>query len=88
MRPRILLIDGNLHGSTGRGRALEQAEYFVEVACSGSEGVARYENGAFDLVVTAFLMSDLNGSEVIRRIRENTTGVPIVMLSGCASFSD
>lgn len=84
--PRILLIDDNEHGLTARRSILEQDGYLVEVATCGQDGVARFEAGAFDLVVTDFRMPDLNGPEVISRIRERAPGLPIVMLSGYASI--
>lgn len=84
--PRILLIDDNEHGLTARRNLLERDGYFVEVATCGKDGVARFESGRFDLVVTDFRMPDLNGPEVIDRIRERAPGVPIVMLSGYATI--
>jgi two-component system response regulator MprA len=84
--PRILLIDDNKHGLTARRNILEQNGYFVEVACCGQDGLTRFENGAFDLVVTDFRMPDLNGPEVISRIRERAPRTPIVLLSGYAGI--
>ena len=84
--PRILLIDDNQHGLTARRAILEQDGYSVEVACCGEDGVARFESGSFDLVVTDFKMPGLNGPEVISRIRERAPGLPIVLLSGYASI--
>lgn len=84
--PRILLIDDNQHGLTARRAILEQDGYSVEVACCGEDGVARFENGSFDLVVTDFKMPGLSGPEVISRIRERAPGLPIVLLSGYASI--
>ena len=84
--PRILLIDDNEHGLAARRTILEQDGYSVEVACCGRAGIERFEAGAFDLVVTDFRMPDLNGPEVISRIRESAPGLPIVMLSGYASI--
>lgn len=84
--PRILLIDDNKHGLTARRDVLERDGYFVEIATCGKEGVATFEAGCFDLVVTDFRMPDLNGPEVISRIRERAPGMPIVMLSGYATI--
>ncbi len=84
--PRILLIDDNPHGLTARRNILEQQGYQVETACGGADGVERFQAGEFDLVVTDFCMPDLQGPEVISRIREQAPGVPIVLLSGYATL--
>ena len=84
--PRILLIDDNEHGLTARRSILQQDGYLVEIACCGRDGLARFEDGAFDVVVTDFRMPDLNGPEVIRCIRERAPATPIVMLSGYAAI--
>ncbi|MEZ5397060.1 MAG: response regulator [Bryobacterales bacterium] len=84
--PCILLIDDNEHGLAARRNILEGEGYAVEVACCGQDGVDRFEGGSFDLVVTDFRMPDLNGPEVIDRIRQTAPGVPIVLLSGYASL--
>jgi CheY-like chemotaxis protein len=84
--PHILLIDDNQHGLTARRNILEQDGYSVEIACCGKDGLARFLDGAFDLVVTDFRMPDLNGPEVIRQIRERAPGMPIVLLSGYAGI--
>jgi CheY-like chemotaxis protein len=84
--PRILLIDDNQHGLTARRSLLQADGYFVETACCGRDGLARFESGEFDVVVTDFRMPDLNGPEVIRCIRERAPRTPIVMLSGYAGI--
>ncbi|MEZ5366032.1 MAG: response regulator [Bryobacterales bacterium] len=80
------MIDDNEHGLAARRNILEGEGYAVEVACCGQDGVDRFEGGSFDLVVTDFRMPDLNGPEVIDRIRQTAPGVPIVLLSGYASL--
>lgn len=84
--PHILLIDDNQHGLAARRNILEQDGYSVEIACCGRDGLARFQDGSFDLVVTDFRMPDLNGPEVIREIRARTPGMPIVLLSGYAGI--
>lgn len=84
--PHILLIDDNEHGLTARRDVLERSGYSVEIATCGQQGVERFQAGIFDLVVTDFRMPDLNGPEVISRIRAQAPALPIVMLSGYAGI--
>lgn len=80
--PRILLIDDNKHGLWARRTLLAQQGYEVATASCGQDGLAQFAELSFDLVVTDYLMPDLNGSEVIAQIRSLNKEVPIVMLSG------
>ena len=79
---RILLIDDNRHGLGARRVLLEDLGYQITTARCGEEGLTEFEKAAFDLVVTDYRMPDLQGSEVIKRIRTLNAQVPIVMLSG------
>lgn len=80
--PRILLIDDNEHGLMARRTLLEEQGYQVETATCGREGLSKFSEQEFDLVVTDFRMPDLRGSQVLRRIRKQSEHMPVVILSG------
>ncbi len=79
---RILLIDDNLHGLVARRAVLEQQGHKVSVAASGQEGLDLFAEQPFDVVVTDYRMPGLNGQQVIRKLRQQTPELPIVLLSG------
>jgi two-component system KDP operon response regulator KdpE len=60
--------------------ALEQAGHEVETASDGEEALARFESGAFDLVVADWNMPGLDGFELVRRIRKSSS-MPILVLT-------
>ena len=60
--------------------ALERAGHEVETAADGEEALARFDEGAFDLVVADWNMPVLDGFELVRRIRK-LSSVPILMLT-------
>ena len=80
--PRILLIDDNEHGLMARRTLLEEQGYQVETASCGREGLSKFSEQEFDLVVTDFRMPDLRGLQVLRRIRKQSEHMPVVILSG------
>ena len=80
--PRILLIDVNRHGLKARRTVLEELGYQVETASSGKQGLEKFAENAFDLVVTDYRMSDLKGPQVVHRLRKKNDRIPIVILSG------
>lgn len=46
-----------------------------------------FQAGAPDLLITDIIMKGMTGLELIRRVRENGSDVPIVVLSGFSEFS-
>ena len=80
----ILLVDDNCDGVLARRSVLEELGYQVVSACCGREALLRTEEQAFDLVITDYRMSPMNGLEFIRELRERHFTNPIILLSGFA----
>lgn len=79
---RILLIDDNKHGLSARKAVLEELGYGITVASSANEGLKRFAEDDFQLVVTDYKMPRMNGVEFIKRTRMLAPAVPIILLSG------
>jgi len=54
--------------------------YTVAKAFTGREGLELAESGKFDIVLLDIMLPELNGMEVLRRLRR-TSGVPVIMLT-------
>lgn len=79
---RILLIDNNRHGLVARRAVLEQHGHKVTAASGGQVGIELFHSQPFDLVVTDYGMPEVSGQQVIRKIRQQSPRIPIVVLSG------
>jgi two-component system nitrate/nitrite response regulator NarL len=53
----------------------------VGEAATGEEVLELYENGGADLMVIDHKMPLLDGTEIIRTLRENKVSIPLVMVS-------
>ena len=63
--------------------ALKTFGYDVVIASDGREGVEKFDDGDYDLVITDFLMPRLNGDDVVTHIRKSKRGhTPIIGISG------
>lgn len=63
--------------------ALTRFGHRVETAQDGREGIRKYDRGNFDVVITDYLMPDLDGHSVLQHIRRSARGrTPIVGMSG------
>lgn len=60
----------------------------TEVAETGLEGIEKFNQNAFDLVITDLGLLDISGFEVSQRIKETNPDVPIVMITGWGANFD
>lgn len=55
----------------------------VETAPDGQEGTRKYDLGRFDVVITDYLMPELDGRGVVQHIRASARGwTPVIGMSG------
>jgi CheY-like chemotaxis protein len=79
---RILLVDDNRGGLMARKAVLEELGYHTEGALSGKQALSLFEEHLFDLVVTDYRMPDMDGGELIAKIRAAKETIPIILISG------
>jgi adenylate cyclase len=79
----LLVIDDNALNRDLLARQLARRGYFVATAETGSAGLERLDAEDFDLVLLDIVMPDLDGIEVLRRIRrrDRLRDVPVIMIS-------
>ena len=81
----ILVVDDEPQWLRSLSHILGGAGYEVRQAASGEDALASLAaDGAPDLILMDIRMPDIDGFEVLRRIRahEEWSGIPIIMLSG------
>lgn len=85
----VLVIEDNEREGTLIARTLTAAGYRVEVASTGADALARFEAGNFDAVTLDLLLPDMNGLEVLQRIRANkaTRNIPVLIVTIVAETS-
>lgn len=66
---------------------LEPLGYDIATANSGKEGLEKALSGNFDAVILDIMMPELDGLEVLRRLRAGSN-VPVLMLTGLGEESD
>jgi DNA-binding response OmpR family regulator len=76
----LLLVEDDASIREVATLGLEQAGLRVTAVGDGREGLARFREGGFDLVVLDVMLPSLDGFEVLREIRRES-GTPIVMLT-------
>ncbi len=79
---KILVIDDQRSIRTTLKDILELEGYEVDLAENGKEGVEKYAETKYDLVLTDIKMPEMDGLEVLSLIMEKNSDVPVVMISG------
>jgi len=83
----ILVIDDEESIARMLYQALTKYGYNVETATGGQEGIKKFVEGQFDLVITDILIPGLNGNEVARHIRNSPRKLTsIIGISGTPWF--
>ena len=79
---RILCVDDEIVATAIRGEILKEHGYSV-VICHCPLAALRFDLSVFDLAVLDFQMPELNGRELLLRLRASGARFPIVLLTGC-----
>jgi two-component system KDP operon response regulator KdpE len=78
--PLVLVVDDEMPIQRFVRAELEAQGYRVLLAGGGAEALRRVEDDRPDLVVLDVMMPDMDGFEVLRRLR-TTSAVPVIMLT-------
>ncbi|MFN7951777.1 MAG: response regulator [bacterium] len=81
-RLRILVIDDEAGVREILGELLSEEGHAVTLAASGGEGLARFGEAPFDLVITDLAMPKVTGLEVAREIRRRDSRAVCILTSG------
>ena len=79
---RILLVDDNRSGLQARRAVLEELGYGTDGAPDGESALSKFRAHHYDLVVTDFRMPDMDGVELIERLRAERADLPVILISG------
>jgi signal transduction histidine kinase len=87
---RILIVDDIADNRTILGRRFERRGYEIIEAESGQGALDAIARQTFDVVLLDVMMPDINGFEVLRRIREQYSDValPVIMVTGKTDSED
>jgi len=83
----VLLVEDDASIREVATLGLEQAGLRVTAVGDGREGLARFREGSFGLVLLDVMLPSLDGFEVLREIRRDS-GTPIVMLTARSELHD
>ena len=79
----ILVIDDEKRILQLMHQALTKYGHNVETADNGQEGIRKFDDGCFDIVITDIRMPLIDGNGVVAHIRKSEKqSVPVIAISG------
>lgn len=83
MNPRILIVDDEPLMTEVLATVLAmELEVEISTANDPLQAWESFQSQPYQLVITDYLMPGLNGMQLIRKIREQGSSVPVMMLTG------
>ena len=79
---KILVVDNNRQLTDTIVEMLSRSGYSATGAYGGMDGVKRFQEGDFQLVLTDLKMPDVDGMDVIKTVRGIDNRVPVIMITG------
>jgi PAS domain S-box-containing protein len=79
---KILLVDDEKVISFGLKKFLESRGHQVTASLKAEEGLEHFEKEKFDLVLSDIAMPDMDGIELIKKIKEKSTETKVIAITG------
>ncbi len=79
---RILIIDDDVELAETIREVLELEGFIVDSVSEGHEGLMMQNSKPYNLIVTDILMPDMDGLEVIMKVRSQANSTKILAISG------
>jgi two-component system response regulator PilR (NtrC family) len=83
---RIMVVDDEENIREVLLNYLETLGYEVLTAGDGADALSKFEVGAFDLIISDLLMPNIDGLELLRKVREKDRDVVFLMITGYPSI--
>jgi two-component system OmpR family response regulator len=85
---RVLVIEDHVRMAELIERGLRREAYAVDLASTGADALRMVADTTYDVVVLDLMLPDLDGFEVLKRIRADGTWTPVLVLTARDAVED
>jgi DNA-binding response OmpR family regulator len=85
---RILFVEDDRRLARQLKKGLDEQGHSTTLAFEGNEGLEAAQFGKFDVVVLDIMLPGLDGFSIVRRLRQNEVGTPILLLTARDTADD
>ncbi|WP_419961292.1 response regulator transcription factor [Psychrobacillus sp. BM2] len=88
MKDKVLIVEDEKNIARVLQLELEFEGYAVDIAYTGIDGLIKYREQKWDLVLLDLMLPGLNGLDVLRRIRATEDETPVILLTAKNNTED
>ncbi|MBQ7375522.1 MAG: response regulator transcription factor [Clostridia bacterium] len=85
---RILVAEDEIALASALKKIFEKSNYSADVVHNGVDAIEYIKSGNYDAVILDLMMPELDGMEVIKRVRAAKNDIPILVLSAKTEIDD
>jgi len=85
---RLLVVEDEKRIADFLCRGLQGAGYAVDTVATGAGGIDLLHNTDYDLVILDLMLPDIDGLQVLQKIRNRKVGPPVLILSARGGLDD
>ena len=88
MKQKILIIEDEPQLARLLQLELQFEQYESDIAHTGREGLEKFKEGQYDLILLDIMLPELSGLEVLQHIRSSASYVPVILLTAKNDVKD
>ncbi len=85
---RILIVDDDKNILDSLSSILKSNSYSVDTAQNGAEAIAKFETQKFNLVLLDIKLPDINGTELLNQMHNDSPEMMLIMITGFPSLDN
>ncbi len=78
---RVLVVDDEQNSREGLSKILTKEGYSVHTADNGKKALLEAEDNKFDLIITDLRMPEMDGIEVLEKLRKKNKDIGVVIVT-------
>lgn len=78
---KVLIVDDEVKLADALGEVFRRNKVLADVVYDGEDGYFYAKKGDYDVVVLDVMMPDMDGFQVVQKLRESKCNVPVLMLT-------
>lgn len=82
MSDKILIVDDDISICKLLDKVMKSNELETTIATSGTDALNILKNNTFDVILVDIMLGDMEGFEVIKRVRSQGISTPVMIVSG------
>jgi len=88
VKKRILIADDEKAVRMLLADVLKLLNYEIDMVENGAEAISHIDRRSYDLIITDYMMPEMNGLELTRRVKAKYPSIPILVVTGNGPVED